>query len=124
MVTIGRWDRILLLAALAVAACARWSPQPVVPVQRAFANGAVRDVAVRLVDDSTHWWRIRQARLVGDSIVGLSKVSGNMRRATVALDAVAVLVVRERDPVVDDATGQLAGFFAVLAMVVLFAGTR
>jgi len=120
----GRWDRILLLAALAVAACARWSPQPVVPVQRAFANGAVRDVAVRLVDDSTHWWRIRQARLVGDSIVGLTKVSGNTRRATVALDAVAVLVVRERDPVVDDATGQLAGFFAVLAMVVLFAGTR
>ena len=122
MRSIGRRTPFYLLTALAVAACTRWSPLPVVPVQRAFANGAVQDVAVRLFDDSTHWWRIREARLVGDSIVGLSRVGGHLRRATVALDAVERVVVRERDTVVDDTVGQLTGFVAVLAMIAVFAG--
>jgi len=112
---------LLLLASLAAAACSTWSPQPVVPVQRAFAGGATPDVAVRLVDDSTRWWRIRQARLVGDSIVGQTRTAGQLHHAAVALDDVELLVVRERDQDIDAMVGQMCGFVALLASIWLLA---
>ena len=96
------------------------------PIERAFATPSAPDVAVRLGDDSTHWWRIRQARLEGDSIVGLGKVGGRFTRVAVPADSVRALVVREPDRV---ATGELrqaavvAGFIGVLAFLVHIAPT-
>ncbi len=107
--------RLIAVWCVGLIACTRWSPQPVVPVQRAFANGATPDVAVRLVDDSTHWWRIRQAQLAGDSIVGLSKTGGHVHHAAVALNDVELLVVSERDPDIDNTVGILCVFTASLA---------
>lgn len=96
------------------------------PIERAFATKNAPDVAVRLGDDSTHRWRIRQARLEGDTIVGLAKVSGHLRRVAVPRDSVRALVVREPDRV---ASGELkqfavvAGFIGMLAVIVHIAPT-
>jgi hypothetical protein len=97
-----------------------------VPIERAFASPNAPDVALRLGDDSTHWWRIRQARLEGDSIIGLAKVGGRLRRVAVPRDSVRAIVVREPDRV---ASGELmqfalvAGFIGTLAFLVHIAPT-
>jgi hypothetical protein len=100
---------------LALGACVRWSPRPV-PVERAFATNDARDVAVRLQDDSTHWWRVRQAHLVGDSIVGESKVAGHLRRVAVPRDRVVELVVREPDRVANSALIQIGELACVVGV--------
>ncbi len=92
-----------------------------VPLERAFATKDARDVAVRLQDDSTHWWRVRQAHLVGDSIVGVSKVSGHLQRVTVARDQVRDLVVREPDRVANEALTEV-GLMACFLGLVVFIG--
>jgi hypothetical protein len=94
-----------------------------VPVERAFATKDARDVAVRLLDDSTHWWRVRQAHLVGDTIVGLSKASGHLRRAAIARDQVVEVVVRESDPVANDALTRLGEMACILGFVVFIGVT-
>jgi len=111
---------LLVLAVLMPAACTRWSMRPV-PLAQAFASDSAKDVAVRLRDDSTHWWRVRQARLVGDSIVGQSRASGQLRRVTVPADDVLELVVREPDRIANSAFIQLAEMASFLG-VVLFVG--
>jgi hypothetical protein len=93
-----------------------------VPLDQAFTTDSARDIAVRLRDDSTHWWRVRQARLVGDSIVGQSKATGRLRRVTVPVDNVLELVVREPDRVGNGALIQLAEMASFLG-IVLFIGT-
>ena len=107
--------------ALVLTACTRWSMRPV-PLDQAFTTDSARDIAVRLRDDSTHWWRVRQARLVGDSIVGQSKATGRLRRVTVPVDNVLELVVREPDRVGNGALIQLAEMASFLG-IVLFIGT-
>jgi hypothetical protein len=108
--------RTPVIAVLLITACTQWSPRPV-PVADAFSRDGEMEVAVRLQGDSTHWWRIRHARLAGDSIVGWTKVAGVMRRAAVSADSVEYLVVREPDRIANDALVQLAelatflGFF-------------
>ena len=106
---------ILACATLALGACTRWSPRPV-PVSRAFATDTARDVAVRLGDDSTHWWRIRQARLQGDSVVGVTKSGGSLRRVAVPRDSITTLVVREPDRVVNQ-LAEVVGLLGMLAFV-------
>ena len=96
------------------------------PIERAFAATNSPDVAVRLGDDSTHWWRIRQAHLEGDSIVGLAKVGGRLRRVAVPRDSVWALVVREPDRVASGELTQVAvvaGFIGMLAFIVHIAPT-
>jgi hypothetical protein len=100
------------------AACTRWSPQPVTPA-RAFTDSGPRDVAVRLRDDSTHWWRVRGARLQGDTIVGWTRLGGRLRAAAVPVDRVDRVVVREEDREATDALMQLAGFASILGMLEL-----
>ncbi len=107
--------RLIAVWCIGLVACMRWTPQPVVPVQRAFASGATPDVAVRLFADSAHWWRIRQARLVGDSIVGLGKTAGGLHHEAVGLADVELLVIQERDPDIDNTVGILCVFTASLA---------
>ena len=118
----GMGRNVFVLALLILGtACTRWSPQPV-PLARAFADSTKHEVAIRLQDDSTHWWRIRQAHLMGDSIVGLSRKSGQLQRVTIPVDRVRELVVRESDTVGNDALLQLAEMGGFLGMI-LFIGT-
>jgi len=107
---------VLVSALLALGACTRWSPRPV-PVSRAFATDTARDVAVRLGDDSTHWWRIRQARLQGDSVVGVTRSGGSLRRVAVPRDSITTLVVREPDRVLNQ-LAEVIGLVGMLAFVV------
>jgi hypothetical protein len=112
---------ILTCLTLALGGCMRWSPRPV-PVERAFATTDARDVAVRLVDDSTQWWRIRQAHLVGDTIVGVSKVGDELEPVAVPRDLVRDVVMWEPDRVADDALMQLGLMGSFLGLIV-FIGT-
>jgi len=112
----------LLACCVVLGACTRWSPLPV-PVARAFATDSAREVAIRFVDDSAHWWRIREARLVGDSIIGLSRRSGHLERVAISADTVLDLVVRQPDQVGNGALLQMAELAALLGMIEFIALT-
>jgi hypothetical protein len=83
------------LSAVTLTGCTTWHVRPGT-VAQALPPEQVRDIAVRFQEDSTRWYKIEQARVVGDTILGWSRKTGTLRR--VALPVADVLGVAVREP--------------------------
>ncbi len=109
---------LLGLLALMCTGCTRWH-EVKVPPEQALAGSRPRDVLVMLESDTTHWFKLPRAELVGDSIVGHRKVRGQRVRLAVSLEDVMKLAVRERSEEANSGVKQAAQFAGIIAVLVL-----
>ncbi len=106
------------LFVLGVAACARWQ-EVKVPPEQALVRGHPRDVLVLLEADTTHWYSLPRAEIVGDSIIGHRKVKGQLLRLAVPIEQVTRLAVKGPDTETNNGLRQIGLFAGILAILVL-----
>lgn len=112
---VTRWLALSLLC-LALAGCMTWHVRTG-PVVRTLTAERPLDVAVRLRGDSTRWFRVREARLVRDTVVGQSRATGRVQRVVVPVTEVLEVAVREPNRAANDGLTQLAELGALVGMI-------